>query len=70
MRFGGILHFFVSMEIITGLISQLVDEDRASEKTTSYYLLEQELISEGLDECSYLQRRYFQIPDGIVELKL
>ena len=58
------------MERITGLISKLVDVDRTDERNASYFLLEQELISEGLDECSYLQRRYLQIPDSNINWKL
>ena len=57
------------MDKITELVSKLVDVDRSDERNASYFLLEQELISEGLEECSYLQRRYFHAPDSSIELK-
>ena len=62
LKNGGKL-LFLWMEQYTSLVGSIASDMDATKKWQSFFLLEQELLSEGLEEGCYLQRQYLNIPD-------
>ena len=66
---GGKL-LFLWMEQYTSLIGSIASDMDATKKWQSFFLLEQELMSEGLEEGCYLQRQYLDISDRKNKMEL
>lgn len=58
------------MEQYTSLVGSIASDVDATKKWQSFFLLEQELLSEGLEEGCYLQRQYLDISDRKNKMEL